>query len=116
MANSPNKQSSLRPVQSTGPRLPMAAIMVGVGCLAALAFWLIRARVSKPSQSAQLPESTQLLSNAPNNDSSTDENVPIEVTNEIVAMAPRGKTAVALTRSQPTETRPPALARPEPSP
>src|SRR5260370_24043955 len=31
-------------------------------------------------------------------------------------MAPRGKTAVALTRSQPPETRPLALARPEPSP
>src|SRR6266850_1771798 len=116
MANSQNKQSSVRPVQSTGPRFAIAAAIVGVGCLAALAFWFARARMSKPSQSAQLPENPQLLSNAPSNYSPADENVPIEITNEIVAVAPRGKTVVALSRSQPTETRQPASARPEPSP
>jgi len=91
--------------------------MVVIGCLAALAFWLARPRVSKPTQSqAAIPESTQALSNAASNYSLNDENLPIEITNKIVAIAPRGKALVAVSRSQPAENLQPAASRPEPSP
>src|SRR6266404_212174 len=117
MANIRDKQPSVRPAHSTTPRFAISGAMVVIGCLAALAFWLARPRVSKPTQSqAAIPESTQALSNAASNYSLNDENLPIEITNKIVAIAPRGKALVAVSRSHPAENLQPAASRPEPSP